>query len=396
MPFRHPLENVTRRVRVGVSGTGFIAQGLLAALANAEDFDLGKVLSRRHPDDVEGVDRDLLTNSIDELVESCDIVAECSGDVKRAAEVVDRAFSAGRPVVTMGTEFHVTVGSFFVGKGYLSEAEGDQPGSLAAHVEDVEAMGFRPIVFGNIKGFLNHHPIEEEMEYWAGRNGISIEQTISFTDGTKMQMEQVLVANGLGAELACRGMMGPQTLPLEVAGAELGRKAKQLGTPISDYVLNRNLPAGVFVVAEHPYERPSVLRYLKLGEGPFYTLMRPYHLCHLEMVKTLRRTVLGRPPLLNNGTLPQVTVAAVAKRDLPAGHWMGRGAGGYDVRGEAVMVREAEDAVPMGLLDGVRVVRRLEKGQTLTWGDVEIPDSLALEAARAICERQLASQVSRA
>ena len=396
MPFRHPLENVSHRVRVAVSGTGFIAQGLLAALANAEDFDLGKVFSRRRPEDVEGVDRDLLTDSIDELVDSADIVAECSGDVKRAAEVVDRAFAAGKPVVTMATEFHVTVGSFFVDKGYLSEAEGDQPGSLAAHVEDVASMGFRPIVFGNIKGFLNHHPIEEEMEYWSGKNGISIEQTISFTDGTKMQMEQVLAANGLGAEVACRGMLGPQTLPLEVAGAELGRKAKELGTPISDYVLNRNLPAGVFVVAEHSYEKPAVLRYLKLGDGPFYTLMRPYHLCHLEMVKTLRRTVLGRPPLLNNGTQPQVMVAALAKRDLAPGHWVARGAGGYDLRGEAVMFRDAKDAVPMGLLDGVRVVRRLEKGQTLTWDDVEIPQSFALEAAVAIRERLLNGSFSRA
>ncbi len=370
--------------RVGVNGTGYIARGLLAALAHSEDFEIGLVLTGRDLNEVESIDRDLLTDSLDQLVETCDIVVECCGNVRRAAEVVARAFEAGRPVVTMGTEFHVTVGSYFAGLGYLSEAEGDQPGSLAAHAEDVAAMGFKPLVFGNIKGFLNHHPIEDEMEYWSQRNGISVEQTISFTDGTKMQMEQVLVANGLGATLACRGMIGPQTLPLEVAGAELGRRAKQEGMPISDYVLNRNLPAGVFVVAEHPYERAEVLRYLKLGDGPYYTLTRNFHLCHLEIIKTLRRTVRGLPPLLNNSEQPRVTVAAVAKQDLQPGYWMARGAGGYDVRGEAVMISEAPDAVPLGLLDGVRVVRRLEKGQTLTWDDVEIPDSVALQAAAAL------------
>lgn len=384
MKFPHkPLQD-TRPVRVGVSGTGFIAKGLLAALANSGEFSIGKVLSRRSASEVEGIDRDMLTDSIDELAATCDVVAECCGNVRWATEVVNGAMAAERPVVTMGTEFHVTAGSYFCGKGYLTEAEGDQPGSLAAHAEDVVSMGFKPVVFGNIKGYLNHHPLEAEMEYWSSKNGISVEQTISFTDGTKMQMEQVLVANGLGASLAQRGMIGPTALPLEVSGAELGRIAKGSGVALSDYVLNRALPAGVFVVAEHPFERAEVLRYLKLGDGPFYTLMRPYHLCHLEMIKTLRRVVAGQAPLLNNSTQPVATVAAVAKQELEAGRWVERGAGGYDVRGEAVLIREAPDAVPMGLLDGVRIVRRIEKGQTLTWDDVEIPDCLAHTAAQAL------------
>ncbi len=386
--FKKPLPlNSEKPLRVGVNGTGFIARGLLAALAYAEDFEIGMVLTARDPRDVEAIDRDLLTTSLDEFVDTCDIVVECCGNVRRAAEVVDRAFLAGHPVVTMGTEFHVTVGSYFADRGYLSEAEGDQPGSLAAHAEDVAAMGFKPIVYGNIKGYLNHHPLEEEMEHWSRKNGISVEQTISFTDGTKMQMEQALVANGLGASLACRGMTGLETLPLEVSGAELGRRAKLLGTPLSDYVLNRNLPAGVFVVAEHPYERAEVLRYLKLGDGPFYTLTRNFHLCHLEIIKTLRRTVLGCPPLLNNSSSPRVAVVAVAKRDIAPGYWMERGAGGYDVRGEASMMTEAPDAVPMGLLDGVQITRRIEKGQTLTWDDVDIPECTALDAALALRDR---------
>lgn len=381
-------------MKVGVCGTGFIAKGLLAALANAEEFLIGKVLSRRPAHEVDGIDQDMLTDSIEELADSCDVVVECGGSVRWAAEVVDRAMEAGRPVVTMGTEFHVTVGSYFCGRGYLTEAEGDQPGSLAAHAEDVVSMGFKPVVYGNIKGYLNHYPLESEMEYWSSKNGISIEQTISFTDGTKMQMEQVLVANGLGASLAQRGMIGPTTLPLEVSGAELGRVAKERGTALSDYVLNRALPAGVFVVAEHPYERPEVLRYLKLGDGPFYTLLRPYHLCHLEIIKTLRRVVAGQKPLLNNSTQPVATVAAVAKREMEADYWLPRGAGGYDVRGEAVLTIEAPNAVPMGMLDGVRIVNKVEKGQTLTWDDVEIPDCRALTAALTL--RDTAEAVSHA
>jgi predicted homoserine dehydrogenase-like protein len=387
-----PFATSGQKVRVGVSGTGFISRGLLAALANSADFDLGKVFTRRAKGEVESVDLDLLTNSIEELVESSDIVVESSGDVWRGAEVVDMAMRAGKPVVTMGTEFHVTVGSYFADRGYLTEAEGDQPGSLAAHVEDVVAMGFEPIVYGNIKGFLNHYPTEEEMEYWSKKNGISIEQTISFTDGTKMQMEQVLVANHFGAEVACRGMKGPETMPLEIAGAELGRLAKAKGTSLSDYVLNRTLPAGVFVVAEHPYERPEVLRYLKLGDGPYYTLLRGYHLCHLEVIKTLRRVVAGKAPLMNNSAQPKVVVAAVAKQSMAAGQLIERAAGGYLVRGEAAMAVEVPDAVPIGLLDGARLVRSVEKGQTLSWSDVETRQGLALDAGLALKERMLSAK----
>jgi predicted homoserine dehydrogenase-like protein len=149
------------------------------------------------------------------------------------------------------------------------------------------------------------------------------------------------------------------------------------------------------VVAEHPFERPEVLRYLKLGDGPYYTLLRPFHLCHLEMIKTLRRVVAGKAPLMNNSTRPRVGVATVAKRRLEAGEVLGRAAGGYAVRGEAVMMAEAPEAVPLGLLDGARLTRVVEKGETLTWADVETREGEALKAALALRER-LAGTVSRA
>ena len=68
-------------------------------------------------------------------------------------------------------------------------------------------MGFHPVVYGNIKGFLNKNPKKEEMEYWSKRNGISLGMTTSFTDGTKVHIEQALVANGLGADILDRDLL---------------------------------------------------------------------------------------------------------------------------------------------------------------------------------------------
>jgi predicted homoserine dehydrogenase-like protein len=147
----------------------------------------------------------------------------------------------------------------------------------------------------------------------------------------------------------------------------------------------------VFVVVEHPFERPEVLRYLKLGDGPFYTLVKPYHLCHLEMMKTIRDVASGAGPLLNNSSAPTVNVAAVAKRDLDRGTPIPHAVGGFTVRGEAVSFAEEPSAVPIGILDRARIVRRVEKEQVLTWDDVEIPESLASRVARSLHRRVLAT-----
>ncbi|MBL9143932.1 MAG: NAD(P)-dependent oxidoreductase [Verrucomicrobiaceae bacterium] len=354
-----------------------------------EDFVASKVFTRRKSG-LPKVDESLFTSSVEELVESSDIVMECSGDISRAAEVVEAAFAAGKPVVTMGAEFNVTIGSYFVGKGLLTEAEGDQPGSLAALREEAIDMGFEPLVYGNIKGFLNHDPLPDEMHHWSDRNGISVTQVTSFTDGTKLQIEQALVANGLDADIAVRGLLGPKDEALDVSAAQMGRIAKVKGRAISDYVLNRTLPAGVFVVSEHHSANPNVLRYLKLGEGPFYTLMRPYHLCHLEVFKTLRRVATTGKELLNNSANPQINVAAVAKKAMRTGTAISTAIGGFEVRGEAVRYSEAPHAVPIGLLAGARVTRKLDAGQTLTWDDVELPDNKATRIGLELYEKRLA------
>lgn len=353
-------------------------------LRTSPDLVVSRVLTRRDLASVGDFERRLLTRSLAELIDHSDLIVECSGDINHACKVVAAAQEADLPVVTMGAEFHVTVGSYFCTRGLITEAEGDQPGSLAALHEEAVGMGFTPLVYGNIKGFLNHNPAPADMAYWAERNGISNAQVTSFTDGTKLQIEQALVANGLGADIVQRGMLGLRDIPLQDAGLMLAEEAKiRGGQPISDYVLNPNLPAGVFITADHPTEKPGVLRYLKLGDGPFYTLLRPYHLCHLEMPRTIRRVLEGRGPLLNNSPTPQVTVAAVAKRDLPAGHRVGTAIGGFDLRGETVRITECGDAPPIGLLTGAVLRHSVSAGQTLTLSDVDIPDTLAMKAWQA-------------
>ena len=369
--------------RIGLVGTGFIASGFARLLHHhAPDLTIGAVLTRRPMTCVEGFPfADRFTHSEQELLDKSDLIVECSGDVLHATRIIDIALRAGKPVVTMNSEFHITTGSYFVDKGLLTEAEGDQPGSIAALREEAVMMGFKPLVYGNMKGFLNHHPTPEEMAYWAGKQGISVAQTTSFTDGTKIQIEQALVANGFGGTITRQGMEGPKASDVTKAAIELARGAAERGQAISDYVLAPG-NAGVFVVGTHDKSEWKALNYLKLGDGPYYVLVRPFHLCQYEIIKTVRRVLNGGGVLLNNSSQPTISIVGIAKTDLPAGTRIDRAIGGFQVRGEAARIADVRGHVPIGMIQDAVVTRHVSAGQTLTFSDVDLSDSLAHTIAR--------------
>ena len=306
--------------KIGISGTGMIAHCLIRLFEqHFQDIQVSRVLTRRPLNSFTDFPlTERLTNSIDQLIDEADLIIECSGDVFHGTEVIERAFEAGLPVVTVNAELQVTTGSYLAGKGLLTEAEGDQPGSLAALHEEALMMGFKPLVYGNMKGYLNHNPTLEDMMFWSKRQGISIDQTTSFTDGTKVQIEQVIVGNGLGASITKQGLGGMASTNLTETGNVLGMMADRLGQPFVDYVIPSGYSAGgVFLVCRHDDNQQAALEYFKLGPGPYYTLVRPFHLCSLEVGKTVRRVLNGGGALLNNSTTPTLGVAAIAKRTMP-------------------------------------------------------------------------------
>ena len=359
-----------------------IARGFVRLIRNHyPDMEISRVLTRRPLSSMADFPlADVLTNSLDELIDHSDLIVECSGDVFHGTSVIERAFEAGLKVVTVNAELQVTTGSYLAGKGFLTEAEGDQPGSLAALREDALQMGFEPLVYGNMKGYLNHDPSPEDMAYWANRQGISIDQTTSFTDGTKVQIEQVIIGNGLGATITRQGMEGLASTNLDDSASLLGMMAERAGQPIVDYVIPSGYPAGgVFLVGKHDEDQAQAIEYFKLGRGPFYTLVRPFHLCSLEVGKTVRRVLSGGGVLLNNSTEPTLGVAAIAKRAMKPGELIERGIGGFQFRGEAIKLAQHPDHVPIGLLRKTALKRAVEPGQIITFDDIDILPSRALD-----------------
>lgn len=369
--------------KIGIIGTGFIGGGLKKTIDGLDDMVVSSVLTRRNLH--EFPEGEGYTNSTEELIDKSDLVVECNGDPVYATEIVNKVLSAGLPVVTMDAELHITSGSFLSTRGLITEAEGDQPGALAALNRDLVTMGFKPLVFGNLKGFLNLNPNYEDMQYWARVQGISLEQVTGFTDGTKIQIEQALVANGLGAEIAKQAMYGYVSEDIDEGSKRLAEKAKELGKPISDYLLcspqaKKKFPAGVFITAEYDQAQAPALKYLKLGEGPFYTMIRNYHLCHMEIPVTIRQVIKNRDVLLDNSDHPTASVGVIAKKVLIPGTVLKRVDRNFQIRGEALRIKDEPNHVPIGLINNVVIKRNIEVGQMLTFDDVDIPDSLAYRA----------------
>lgn len=377
---------MSKKVAVGIIGSGYIAKGLVLALERCEDLAVHWVLTRSSRKDRGDFPRpSLLTNDISNLTKDCEIIVECSGDPIHAAETITEVFAHNLPVVTMDSEFHVTCGSYFADRGYLTESEGDQPGCLAALHNEAIAMGFKPLVYGNIKNFLNKNPLLEDVRLWSGKLHISEREIISTMDGTKVHFELALVANGLGATVTS-DLAGMKCDTIENGAFGLVHLAKAKGRPISGFVLRANSPKGVFIVATHHPEQLAALKWYGLGDGPFYLLRRNFHLCHLEVAKTLRNVLKGDPPLLNNSKKPTVQVFAIARQPILEGQLIHSAIGDMAFRGESRIIADFPNAVPIGLLKNAIVKKQLEVGRVVAFDDVEIPKSLALEAYIAVTD----------
>tara|TARA_R110002111_G_C5941908_1_gene367761 strand:+ start:94 stop:1284 length:1191 start_codon:yes stop_codon:yes gene_type:complete len=376
------MKNINgKKLKIGIVGTGGIGRGLAKLIARREDMVISKILTRRKGviSDL-GVSQEFLTTSPEEVLDSSDLIVVSTGDPIYSTEIIDKAFVYGLPVVTMDADTQVLTGSWLSKRGVITEANGDQPGCLAALNKEVIQMGFKPLVYGNIKGFLNKKPSLEDMLFWAQKQGYSLSSVTSFTDGTKLQIEQAFIANGLGLDIVKTGLVGYETSDFESGAFALGEIAQKQNAAISDYIISKESPPGVFITATHQEDLAEELTTYKMGKGPFYLLYKPMHLCFFEIPNSILNLVNNNEILLDNGDVPSVSVGTIAKKNLTSGSFIDKGIGGMEVRGEAIKITDCTNHVPIGLMNKVQLKRNIEEGEIITFDDINIPDSLALEA----------------
>ena len=126
------------------------------------------------------------------------------------------------------------------------------------------------------------------------------------------------------------------------------------------------------------------LDYGKLGKGPLYSFYVPYHLTIFELPLSAARVVLFRDTVIAPTSGPKVDVVTLAKTNLKAGDILD-GLGGYCTYGmcENSELTIGQKLLPIGLAEGCRLKRNIEKDQAITYADVEIPSGRLIDKLRA-------------
>ncbi len=312
-----------------------------------------------------------------------DVVIDATGKPAVGAEIGLTAMEHGKHLVMMNVEADVTIGAYLKDAArrldvVYSLGAGDEPSSCMELIEFVSAMGHNVVAAGKGKNNpLNHDATPDDYEEEARRRNMNPRMLVEFVDGSKTMVEMAAIANATGLVPDRPGMHGPAATREELSSVlcPVADGGVLTRTGCVDFSIGKGVAPGVFVIAEmdHPRLRER-MNDLKLGEGPYYTFFRPYHLTSLEVPLTCARAVLYGKADMVPLDRPVAEVCALAKRDLEPGETLDA-IGEYMYRSWIMTADDARaaKAVPCGLLEGGKVTAPVKKGELLT-SDNAAPD----------------------
>ena len=401
-------EAAGRPIRMGMVGAGFMGRGVVNQVVNhvtgmrmsaiyarrleqaAEAYayatpGLQPVVARTQAELDAAVERHapVITDDPFLLCRSphLDALMDVTGAIELGTQVALASFEHRKHLVLMNAELDATLGPILAARAHqagvvLSTCDGDQPAVQINLHRFVSGIGLVPRVMGNIKGLQDRYRTPITQKSFAEKWGQKPEMVTAFADGSKVNFEQAIVANATGLTVARRGMFGydhPAHVDALTTRYDLDL-LRELGG-IVEYVVGAQPGPGIFCLAEQPDVRQRhYLNLYKLGEGPLYCFYTPYHLCHFEAPTSIARAVLFGDSAGEPRGGPLVEVCAVAKRDLRAGEVLD-GYGHFMTYGEAASAAECRQQryLPMGLVEGCRLLRDVPQDQALTYDDVELP-----------------------
>jgi predicted homoserine dehydrogenase-like protein len=399
-------------IRVGASAIEWMGSGLIAAFAHVPGMEVSVIANRNIPEAVQafldtGIGRDQIVeadnpSAIEEAirkgkravtpdprvlgqVEYLDIVTDSTWSPAIGADVADSCIQHGKDVVLVNIEADVTVGQILkknaAEAGVLySVSSGDEPGCLMELYNYVNSLGYQVITIGKGKNNpLNVDATPELVAESAAKADKDPVQVASYVDGTKTMFEMTCAANATGCRPMQRGMIGPQASFENVsqifALEKDGGLSKYPGN--IDFVQGPSMSGGVFVVVKVPDKRIAAdLNYLKVGSGEYFTFFRHYHLWFLEAPISIAQAHIYRQPWLEPLDMPVADVLTIAKKDIKKGEILER-FGGYTNYGvmELADVAKKINALPAGLSPGALMTQDVNKGDIITWDDVQLDES---------------------
>ena len=328
-----------------------------------------------------------------------DVIIDATGNPGVGAQLSMLAIRHGKHVVMMNVEADVTVGAMLAeearaaGVGY-SLGAGDEPSSTMEIITFARSLGYPIVAAGKGKNNplrFDARPAEYQEE--ARRRHMNPRMLVEFVDGSKTMIEMCAIANATGLLPDKPGMHGPAAGPADLSRMLVPRSAGGLlsRAGVVDYSVGQGLAPGVFVVIEAPHPRVHErLRDLKLGDGPYFTLIRPYHLTSLEVPLTAASLVLRGEPHMVPMPTPVAECGAVAKEPLTPGVRLGK-IGEDHYRGWLTTAEHArrENLLPMGLAERAVVTAPIAKGDWLTYDNCRVDETMEIVRLRRMQDARL-------
>ncbi len=403
-------------VLVGIVGAGQMGEGLAITMERMEGMKACVIVDRGSGRSAEiyraaGVEegRIVQTDDLDRAAEAIadgrrvhttnpalasapplHITVEATGIPEMGAKVAIGAIEAGKHVMQMNVEADATVGALLRHRAreagvIYSLSGGDEPGAIAELYEFATLLGYDVMSVGKGK----NNPLipsanPDTMAETARRQMMNPKMLASFVDGSKTMMEMTTISNALGYLPDRRGMHGPEVTPDTLASTYIPQEEGGILSGPNRVDYGRGVAPGVFVV--FTTDHPKLIRdlvYLKVGDGPYWALYRPYHLTSLETPISIAKAVLRRETTLATDRPPSAETVTIAKRDLRSGDRIDE-IGGFCVYGviERADVARRENLLPLGLATGARIVNHLGAGTPITYADVELDEPSTITCLR--------------
>jgi predicted homoserine dehydrogenase-like protein len=319
---------------------------------------------------------------------SIDAVVDATGSTEMGAIVALSCIDHKKHIVMMNVECDITIGPILrkmasnAGIVY-SLAAGDEPAAIIELYRFAKAIGFDIIAAGKGKNNpLNIYSTPETEQKKADARNMSSRMLCEFVDGSKTAIEMAAVSNATGLVPDIRGMhcakaTVPELNKVFIPKTEGGILEK---TGIVDFAIG--VHPGVFLVVHTENKRiQEGLAQRDMGNGPYYTLYRPYHLCSIEVPLTIAQCVLYNES--HGHPLEKLTseCIAISKKELKKDEILD-GIGEYSYRVSIDLAKESQknNYLPAGLAKGCRLKQDVPLDTILTYDMVQIEkESVLLE-----------------
>jgi len=315
-------------------------------------------------------------------VDLVDAVVEATGVTDVGAQVAWKCILNQKHVVMLNVETDVTVGLFLHQMALRSGcvytvSTGDEPGVCKQLFDFSRVLGFEVVCLGKGKNNpINYYATPDTAREEAERKHMNPKMLAAFQDGTKTMVEMAAMANATGLAPDVPGGHGPKVDMADLNKVLIpqadGGVLSQRGCV--DYSIGKVAPGVFAIIATDDPRIVEDLKFYSMGNGPYYTLYRPYHLCSIETpIAVAEAVVYGESTLVPMGRSAEVV--SIAKRDLKAGQRV-EGIGGRDFLGRMYKYADAVTAggIPMGLTAGGTVLKDIAKDEMLTAGNFR-PDA---------------------